>query len=102
MSATALSLNVTDTFRITFLQNQIKSIPVLHRLLHRLCPCIPHPVVHEDEGGQGRVVVQRLRDREGSLETDGVVPEVEGGHGRVDLQRLRDRPSTVLADAVVL
>ncbi|KOO22824.1 hypothetical protein Ctob_002158, partial [Chrysochromulina tobinii] len=85
-----------------FLQLQLKSTPALHRISHRFFPCISHAVVLEVELGQDRVDLQRLCDRLGTLNPDGVEPEVEGGHHRVDLQCLHDRLGTIVADPVDL
>ena len=63
----------------------------LQRLRDRLGTLVPDLVVVEGQGGHHLVDLQRLRDRDGSLIPDVVTSEGEGGQDRVDLQRLRDR-----------
>ena len=74
----------------SFSQLQHKSTPVLHRVSHRLFPCISHAVVLEVELGQDRVDLQRLSDRLGTLWSDFVVLQSQGGHDRHELQVRRD------------
>ena len=85
-----------------FLQLQLKSTPVLHRVSHRFFPCLSQIVVLEVEVGQDRVDLQRLRDCLGTVVADqAVAAQLQAGQDRVDLQCLRDRLGTVFTDGVL-
>jgi hypothetical protein len=59
-----------------FLQLQLKTTPAPHRISQRFVSCISHIIELEVELGQDRVDLQRLRDRLGTIATNGVGPEV--------------------------
>ena len=62
---------------------QLKSTLVLHRVSHRFFTCSSHVIASKPQFGQHRRDLQRLRDRLGTLNPDGVAPEVEGSQDRL-------------------
>ena len=63
---------------------QLESTPALHRILHRLFPCISHVIASKPQLGQDRVDLQRLCDRLGTLGPDSVPADFQGGQDPIE------------------